>query len=97
MGGGGSIHAMQQSYNFNRSQIIKHRKSFKEIAENYTFEGEPLDLKKASSLQIKQIRRIYEERRKKQFRQRMILLGAIVLLSMIGLYAVFRLDIHSYL
>ncbi|MAY83839.1 MAG: hypothetical protein CMP59_06850 [Flavobacteriales bacterium] len=89
MGGGGSIDAMAKSIKYNLSQLKKHRKSYKHIAETYSFKGRPINYKRATKEEIAFIRKVYEEKRRKQTMKHYILLAFVIFLSGIGMAVLF--------
>ena len=90
MGGGGSIDAMIKSYNFNKGQIKKHKKSYYKIAQLYSYKGRPIILKKATKEEIKYIRAIYKKKRKKLFIIKIITILVIAALSIISLFLILK-------
>ena len=85
MGGGGSIQGMLDSLRHNRGQLKKHRRSFKEIAENYPIQGRKIDLKKASPEEIAVIKSVI---RKRQKRRNLVSGILLALLLAIGIWAI---------
>ncbi len=83
MGGGGSIQGMLNSLKYNRGQLRRHRKTFKELAKKYPAKNKGVDLKKASPSDLRVIRLLIQARRKRTRIRNGIFIG---ILSFLGVW-----------
>jgi len=90
MGGFGSIQSMIQSLKMNRDQLRKHRKSHKNLAENYGLKKrQELKFKKFNPGEMKDFKAALALKRKKKERLKLIVILSLVVVGIVAVSLMF--------